>query len=199
MYEYLKRNKEWIFSGIGVAVIIAGITVVRLAFFDSHNKSAITENSYKQEILEEQPQSTIINGESEKPAKRSPVTIDEFNAMLKNETITELQRQEFIKKHTGRIIKWEGIVVNVKPLFSNDEETEIMVVYMPVSKANNNLPDLLTAAFPHTAKSDLAALAEGDLIEFEGKLEILSTGDSRYPSARDCVLLRYEKRGIKTP
>ncbi len=45
MIEYLIKNKEWIFSGGGVAVISAVISLVWVLFFRKNEKNNMTQKS----------------------------------------------------------------------------------------------------------------------------------------------------------
>jgi len=180
MLTFLKENKQWLFSGIGVAIIMVGGAMVKWFVFDHRG---------------EPPGSSTNIRESSK--QRSLLTLEEFDRMRKDKALTELQLQDFIKKHEGRIVKWQGIVCGVEQSNLENAKSSIYVVYRPISQKDVSMPDLFTAEFPYTAKDDLFVLSEGDQIEFEGKVTFRSSS-SRHnydysASLHDCSLLRYEK------
>lgn len=180
MFEYLKRNKEWIFSGIGVFFIVSLLSLGKSLFFSS-------------DYGEVDPHSSVSKNVDLPKKSFSPVTLDELIYTLSDQNITKLQRIDFLKIHEGRYVKWDGIVENVEQAFGSDHESNILVVYRPVSQKEKTLPDLFTASFPYTAKNDLSALSSGDYIEFEGKLTILSPDTFPTPSIQNCVLLKHDK------
>ena len=84
MYDFLKRNKEWLFSGIGVVVVVGVISLFKSVLFDSggrdHNTPSVVSKTGK-----------------EARESLSPVTLQEFHEVLINKTLTELQRMTFLK------------------------------------------------------------------------------------------------------
>ena len=172
MFTFLKDNKQWLFSGIGVAIImVVGSLVARFLF----------------EHLGSSTSSKRIG------ISQSPLTLEEFDRVRKDKALTELQIQDFMKKHKGRIVKWQGIVCNVEQSNPDYAKSDIYVVYRPISQKHVSMPDVFVARFPYTAKDDLFSLSEGDQIEFEGKLEITSSGRDYKASVYGCTLLRHEK------
>ncbi len=192
MYEYLRRNKEWLFSGIGVVLLLVVISSFKSVLFDSGGRDRDTLDVVSEagNVVQEFTVSSTHKVTQKSP---SPVTLEEFYGVLISKTITELQRQNFIGKHEGRVVRWQGIVENVQQLSSTDDSSDIIVVYRPVSQKNESLPDLFTALFPFAAKGDMSSLARGDYIEFEGTLEILSRETFPSPSLSNCTLLKHEK------
>jgi hypothetical protein len=194
MYEYIKHNKEWLFSGIGVVVILGILSFLKFAFFDSGARDQGTHVLHQGKPADA-PKKTNITQDS-----FSPITLEEFIDILANKNITGLQRQDFIKKHEGRIVRWRGIVDNVTQTSSADPEGDIIVIYRPITQKGENLPDLFAARFPFTARQYLSSFSQGDYIEFEGKLRILSRETSPSPALSNCVLLKYVRaKDFKTP
>jgi hypothetical protein len=182
MISFIKKNKEWLFSGVGVVILVSLFSLLRLIFLPSTN-TPVTERANEP------------SGPKASQISRSPVTLEDIHQVLGDKSLTKLQRDEFLNKHKGRLVKWNGIVDSVNQSFSGSGTGDIVIVYRPISQGGESLPDLYAASFPHTSKEELVQLSEGDTIEFEGILEISFPTTSPSPSIRNSVLLRYQKKG----
>lgn len=180
MLAYLKENKQWLFSGIGVVAITVAVTLVKRYVFD-HEREQPTNSTHIQASSE---QTHIL---------RSPLTLEEFERVRDDTTLTELQRQDFMK-HEGRVVRWRVTVADVVQSYPGDLKSDICVVFRHISQKDFNPTHHYVASFPYTARDDLFILSEGDLIEFEGKLKISSSAGSYRGTVEDCTLLRHEKQ-----
>jgi len=121
----------------------------------------------------------------------SPVTIDEVFRTLKSDSLTDLQKSEFKKKHNGRLVRWAGYVSSVTPGHGEG----VFVIFRPESQEDESFPDLVVASFSQTAKTDLIDLNEKDWIEAQGRLNCTDTGTI---SLEESKLIRRKKHEEKT-
>lgn len=124
----------------------------------------------------------------------SPVTIDEVFRTLKSDSLTDLQKSEFKKKHNGRTVRWTGYVASVALRYKQWDDAGFIIAFRPESQKDESFPDLVIASFPQTAKTDLIDLNEMDWIEIQGRLHCTDTGTI---SLEESKLIKREKHKKK--
>ena len=87
-FNFIKNNKEWLFSGIGVVLIVGIITGFRDGIFqnDKHNDDNKYENSK-------------LNGKSD-------ISLDELIITINSKELTELQKANIYTEHNEKIVIW---------------------------------------------------------------------------------------------
>ncbi len=111
MVNWLLENKEWLFSGIGLTIIV-GISVLIKAVF-------VKKNSYKDSLGKELAIQTHHNTEiqtynSEKQSVISDLTPKAIVEAVNS--VPPLQRKDLAKHYQGIRVKWSGSVVDIKEL-----------------------------------------------------------------------------------
>ena len=107
----------------------------------------------------------------------SPITLDQFHETYLDDSLTELQKEDFLKKHMNRRFIWEGLVDTVE---ENSRDTIMVTI---TSKTEDWYIALFTFGKEHRQ----------DLLSLKPKQHIRLTGILRYfsgiPSLHECKLL----------
>jgi hypothetical protein len=153
--DIFKKNKEWIFSGIGV-FILGGI-LSGLYFLTKDNtkkqspKTTIT-------IIKQDNSKPLSNNVSEQSKSIDSLTPDGIKEVIKK--IPIVQRNEIIKHYIGIPVKWEGELMDVK---------EINNKFYALIKPNKS-DTLIKFNIDINDYPGFALLNEGHLIKVEGKI-----------------------------
>jgi hypothetical protein len=121
------------------------------------------------------------------------VSMDDVLAMLVSESLTELQKSQFIRRNNGAHVQWSGIVVEVTPMWKNDPNSEILVLFRSISQKDKTFPEIVVARFNSSSEPDLAGLSSGDFIVIEGILQFPDLKIDK-PSLEDAKLISFKKR-----
>jgi len=95
----------------------------------------------------------------------SPVSMKEYFDTLEDETRTELQRDEFKKRHLGKRVVWKGRVRSVKPHWGMDDR--IVLSFQENAKSSY----FALCYFPSAERDTLLGLSEGTLIKITGIID----------------------------
>jgi hypothetical protein len=155
--EFLKKNKEWIFSGIGV-FILGGILSGYLFLTKDSTKKQSPDTTL-----------TIITHENSKPLSNNVSKTDKFIDSLTPDGINEalkkapiVQRNEIIKHYIGIPVKWEGELMDVHETNNNN----FYILLCPIKSKTYIKFNININNYP-----GFALLKEGHLIKVEGKIE----------------------------
>lgn len=177
MIKYLERNKEWIFSGCGVALIIVlGPFLLRLF----HHQDSASIASPTPAVSSTTTQTSF-----------SPVSFAEVVKVSNDTNLTQLQKDEFRRKYQGKLVEWTAKVRSVSRLWETQADSDFVVVFTPEQKENDRLAfdDYATATFPSNLRDEMIDLYAGDTIRFRGTIEF--SGIEKIPSIRNCQLLEH--------
>jgi len=100
MVDWVINNKEWIFSGIGISVPVALITVVRYLRQRKSQGSLSIESRFPVTVPQEGQVSAPIAIE-----RISPVTPNELQVSI--ESATPLQKNAVAERYIGQRIEWD--------------------------------------------------------------------------------------------
>jgi len=198
MIKYLQRNKEWIFSGCGVVLLVfVGQFIWR--HLPTHQKSSppspALASSQRSQAAESSPLSAAPPSPFGTPIPSSPVTFAEVIRVASDTNLTELQKDEFRRKHQGKIVEWTVRVLSVKRQWEHEADSDFLVIF-----GSSEAPDIRSsrlgetgvATFPASLRGDMVDLHSGDIIRFRGVLEFI--GPVHYIVAvNNCQLLEHHK------
>jgi hypothetical protein len=120
----------------------------------------------------------------------SPVTFDEINQVAHDDsTLTELQKDEFRRKHQGKIVEWTVRVRSVGRLWEHRADSDFVVVF---GAPNVTFGDTGVAVFPANLRDDMIDLHRDDIIRLRGVLNFNSIGNT--VNLGDCQLLEHKKK-----
>jgi hypothetical protein len=111
-------------------------------------------------------------------------------------TLTDLQKDEFRRKHQGRLVEWTVEVMSVSRQWEHQADSDFLVVFRPAEHKDPESPglgDVGVASFPPSLRDDMLDLHAGDIIRLRGALQFLGLGTSHTISVRDCQLLERRK------
>lgn len=128
------------------------------------------------------------------PVSFSPVTLAEIDRVASDSKLTDLQKDEFRRKHDGKIVEWTMRVLSVKPLRDTHPDSDFSVTFAsPDMKDSPRLGKIGVAIFPANLRDDMLDLHSGDLIRFRGVLK-LSAQSLRFVSVDNCQLLEHQAK-----
>ena len=120
----------------------------------------------------------------------SPVTFAEIVQVESDETMTDLQKDEFRHKHEGKMVEWTVRVRSVSRLWEHKADSDFAVVFDSVDAPDTH-GKTGVATFPASYRDDMVDLHSADTIRFRGVLNFLDIG--RTVSVRNCQLLERHK------
>ena len=99
-----------------------------------------------------------------------PVTFQEYLLGIKNQNLTDIQRDEFIKSHNQRRVKWEGYVLDVSE--ASVSTGEVCVSLAPEDiRSRRFFGNFALAFFRGGPRRELLALEKGQRVQVSGVLE----------------------------
>jgi hypothetical protein len=197
MIKYIQRNKEWIFSGCGV-VLLLFVGQFIWSHLPTHQKSPPTPvlaSSPRSQSPESSPPVAATPSTFVTPIPSSPVTFAEIVRVESDNTLTSLQKDEFRRKHEGKIVEWTVRVLSVQRQWEHQADSDFLVVF-----GSSEAPDIKSsrlgetgvATFPASLRGDMVDLHSGDIIRFRGVLQFI--GPIHYIVAvNNCQLLEHHK------
>lgn len=202
MIKYLRDNKEWIFSGWGVAALSAFlfIAVPSIWHFCHRERPSSGSTGYQATPPPTSPASQLPQTSSPLPVTSpspitaiasSPVTFAEIVRVESDNTLTNLQKDEFRRKHQGKIVEWTVRVLSVQRQWERGD-SDFSVVFRSPDVKNPRLGETGVATFPASLRDDMVDLHSGDIIRLRGVLKFI--GPVHYLVAvNDCQLLEHHK------
>jgi hypothetical protein len=122
----------------------------------------------------------------------SPVTFAEILRVESDNTLTELQKDEFFRKHEGKIVEWTGRVFVVRRAWEDRADSEFHVAFRLPDSKDLRVGEPGIATFPASLRDDMVDLQAGDIIRFRGVLGFV--GGAYYTVVvRNCQLLEHHK------
>ena len=119
--EFLIKNKEWLFSGIGVAIIIGLLSQFKKFF--NKKKKGLTTNGPKEAIINNAELPLSFNKKSElfKNLKHiiSPESLSPNEIYKDIKSVPLLQQQELIKHYIGIKVIWDGKLFDINRIDDN--------------------------------------------------------------------------------
>lgn len=168
MLKYLIENKEWIFSGIGVFLLAAGISIIRFYLNRRKTKKENKENSTKEQITIEKVEGNNTTNALEISNITVKTIIDEIH------NVPPFQRDAASENYNGIKVRWEGKLWNVEKVYSSNKLTQtVRVIFHPIRE---NLHysvqfEVNIDQYPELkiAKRDSMIIAEGKIIRCSGE------------------------------
>lgn len=131
MIKYIQRNKEWIFSGCGVVLLLFAGQFI-WSHLPTHQKSPPTPvlaSSPRSQSPESSPPVAATPSTFVTPIPSSPVTFAEIVRVESDNTLTSLQKDEFRRKHEGKIVEWTVRVLSVQRQWEHQADSDFLVVF----------------------------------------------------------------------
>jgi hypothetical protein len=121
----------------------------------------------------------------------SPVTMKEFFQTMFNLDVTSIQKEEFLARHLGRRVIWEGTVVD-----GSDESRFEKILKLVIALEESEAPLLASFEFTPAYRDDLLALKSRQKVKLTGVLR-----ESTYLHARlgDSRILRTWPLEVEQP
>lgn len=119
MFEYVIKNKEWIFSGIGVFLLAAAIGIVRY-ILKQRNKGKVIVT---QEMVPNRIMGHLDNLNSENIMDAENLTPEKIKEAL--QSVPLLQRENIADQYKGIQVQWEGAVYSAEKIKSGNIKIEI--------------------------------------------------------------------------
>ena len=151
-------------------------------------KSEQTQDSTPQEIKEqinEEEKQTIKSRFEEADENSSHITIGQVFDTIKNEGITDVQRNDFLRKNKDKTVIWTGVVASVTQQWDEDDSYSLVLIY-PVNGDKFDLADL---TFPYKSKEIIIDLNKNDKIKLKGKFDYSLLAVKPTISLEECILL----------
>ncbi len=185
LIPYISNSSTPVKVIFSIWAIVSVVLVIAVIFDKNRTHQEKTVTKEPQTVSnEETPTAMPSSGEetsAEKapeqlPQDYSPTSAEIILSTLKDKDLTDLQRNNFMKRHEGRIVRWEGIMLDIKSYQSDDAES-IMVFRLPSDESS--IPEMITATFSSDASDDLSDIRKGQKVVIQGNLEFV---DSYRPS-----------------
>ena len=171
MIDFIVKNKEWLFSGVGVFLVAGAISLFKLLiakkrrapskpFLEAHGLSgSATDNS--------------LYGVNVVPSER--ISPDEIREAYTR--VPLLQRSDVARHYHGLRVRWEGKVFSVQPVSEGQVKIEI--------KWQNTVYGIFFTV--DSSKYDgLGVLRRGDVLVVDGRVDEVS---EFYSSLSDAVIV----------
>ena len=190
LIPFVSNYPDWVKGIFAIWVLISAILLISLVLFH--------ENTQIQPKFAAKPSSvtsddTAIETELETIAESltpdySAISPDEVISTLTDKNLTALQITKFKEEYKGRLIQWEGVMLDIKPSYSK-EWSNTMVFRLP-SDDDISLSKLMTASFSQENSKELHRLKKGSKFVIQGNLSF-SNGAFPSPSIENAKLIRY--------
>jgi len=124
----------------------------------------------------------------------APVTFADVIRVLSDTSLTDLQKDEFRRKHQGRTVEWTVRVFSVSRLWERRADSDFLIVFGSPEPdiTRSHLGKTGTAIFPGSARDDMVDLNADDIIRFRGVLGFRELSDR--VGAENCELLEHHKK-----
>jgi hypothetical protein len=164
MLEFLVKNKEWLFLGAGVAIIVALVAFFRSRF--SHPRHPTQTVVVRLETS--QAPTTPLSGATDRqiPVHRiAPVTFLQIHEALRG--APPLQREELRKHYIGLYVEWDTYLSD-----ATKEKNDTVRLRLKPAKSSTEPGRLLTIRCRVALRDyqELAILKEGAPIRLFGKI-----------------------------
>jgi hypothetical protein len=122
----------------------------------------------------------------------SPVTFAEINRVMSDRNLTDLQKDEFRRKHQGKLVEWLVRVLSVKRRFDEPDSDFSVVFASPDATDNPRYGETGVATFPADLRDDIVDLHSGDVIRLRGELKFVGPGHY-VVAVNKCQLLEHQR------
>jgi hypothetical protein len=156
--EYLSKNKEWLFSGLGILLLVTIIGFVGklIGIYDKKGENVIQPSSKIQDQKIESPRNSPINSDKLSPSKIME-TIDQ--APL-------LQQSEIVKHYIGLKVTWQGYLIGIVNIGNNN---------CRISIKDKDFGTYIGFEINSIKHPGLGLLKYGDILKVEGKIKNIDT------------------------
>jgi hypothetical protein len=195
MIKYLQRNKEWIFSGCGVVLLLL-IGQFIWQHLPSHEKATRGRRLPTSQVSPTtlaRPGTPPTTNSSRVPT--SPITFAEVNRVASDRNLTGLQKDEFRRKHQGKIVEWTVRVLSVARLWEHESDSDFNVVFADAAETKgSHFGETGVASFPANLRDDMVDLNSGDIVRLRGVLKFLGGSSHPLVTVDGCELLEHRKK-----
>jgi len=168
MLEFIQQNKEWLFSGVGIAVIGAIFAWFRQIKTDKDEKPQVVIHILNNpEVTQDNDETDVTSASIE---RISPVTFEMMKDAIEN--APPLQRDDVKRNYVGIKIEWDAFLKAankddegfVRLRLTTDKEHSLNTIYCKVLLDEYR---------------ELGVLPEGAKIRIHGEIEEADTWDIR--------------------
>jgi cytochrome c-type biogenesis protein CcmE len=156
MFHWLIANKEWLFSGIGVAVLLAVTTWVT----SRRRKAGVGTSS-----------AMVAATGPERADILSTLTPDEVCAAADDSTLTTFQRSVRHDKYSGQRVRWTG---GVQDVVADKTSREITLWFHPFT-SDGSRAGFVCANLDRKVADALLVIRKGDTVTVEGTVQMPRT------------------------
>jgi hypothetical protein len=128
----------------------------------------------------------------EVPANILPLSIQNVAAGWMDRDKTVLERQQFAKENRNRPVRWVGRLDDILYRTVDDPNSPVIAFVRPPESQSDIGQDRVAIHFSPQCSHDFLFLKKGDLIEFQGTLDLSRVGD--FIEVREAVLLAYVRK-----
>jgi hypothetical protein len=194
----------WMKIGAALAVVAIGVTIVIALYHTSPSPAApptskpntpTAEPSAPHATsppLESTPLTNATPSSVSTPIPFSPITFPEINRVESDPNRTGLHKDEFRRKHEGKIVEWTVTVRSVTRLWEHRPDSGFNVVFADAADTKGSR-ELGAANFPAKLRDDMVDLQQGDTIRFRGVLHF-SGPIHCMVIVNDCQLLEHRTK-----
>lgn len=158
--------RNWSDNPLVVATLVATALIGTFVVTIDYCRDRKTASGIEEHAPQDESESTILSGVPSRTIF-SPTTFQDFMNYIYRESHTSAQQDEFISRHLGRRVIWEGWVGNV----SNDSDEGLSVILM-AGEHDTHL--LAFSKFIPEYRADLLALEYGQRIKISCVLDEFS-------------------------
>lgn len=181
--DFIRQNKEWIFSGVGGALLIS---LVPWLF------KLIKSFCKRKVFCKQKDSSRITETDKDNHPERSAISAKEFFEQTNDPAKTLLQQKEYRDKFLGSEVEWEGYVTSVAHAQTSGGYGDTISIFFQLEKGLADNRNTIFAEFSISAKNDLLELSRGDFVVIKGILSLF--GSNKIMSLKNCTLLKFMKK-----
>ena len=164
MIQFILDNKEWLFSGIGVTILILAITLIKKAFRGKKEQVPIEETQEIVIHLNPSSDTEITKNKELIPVdKISPITFSHIEEAITN--APPLQRDDVKKHFIGIKVEWETYLKAA----SKDDEGIVTLRLSPGTEIEDRLYTIRCKVAIEDYR-ELGILPEGTRIRINGEI-----------------------------
>ena len=162
MVDWILENKEWVFSGIGIAIFGGMLVLIQKAFVK--RKSLINSPEKKTAIQAHRSAETQTDNSQKQPVKSDLTPKAIVKAV---NSVPPLQRKDIAKHYQGIRVRWSGSVREIQEL----SDSHNVIILLSSSKVG--FTDIVCTVNPSEHKG-LSLVDIGQSITVEGDIESIS-------------------------
>jgi len=126
------------------------------------------------------------------PSVFAPVTFADVVRVVNDTNLTELQKDEFRRKHEGRTVEWTVRLLSIRRIWEHQADSDFLVVFGSADGdvRSSHLEEPAVATFPASVRDDMVDLQKNEIIRFRGVFRFTT---AHSVSVENCQLLEHHK------